>query len=248
MKPARALTLSAVVAAVLVTGCSTVVDGRAMDDGKGCLLSPTGLCIRPDDIPTPTTTTTTATPQRNETPQGGVRVCDGDDCDLSDSPDEVSRLVSESLADVDTMWARINIPVSVEMYRGGIGNCDGNEDDAAAWVCLSTKRGGWNPDVLRAHAAKKGATLEDTVRVIMAHEIGHLVVDQYDATSMDFVIDELRADCMAGGYARLTQSGTSSMGALSVETTARVLSGDRRTAAVQAGYDGNPQKCLEYTP
>jgi len=148
------------------------------------------------------------------------------------------------------MWARINVPVSVEMYKGGIGNCDGDGDaTATAWVCSSTGRGGWNPIALRARSVKENVALDATVRSVMAHEVGHLVVAKYGATSKDFVTNELRADCLAAGYSRWTTTTPySAMGELPLHEMKRALPGDRRNAAVQAGYDGNPQKCLEYTP
>ena len=253
MKLTRTLGISVAAAAVLVSGCTSTVEGRAQDDGKGCKISRVTMqCYDPSEIDPAATTSPAPTPQSNPIPAGtdGVKACDGSKCTFTAADDEISRLVSESLTDVAHMWSNLNVLITLTMYKGGIGKCDGDGDETAtAWVCPSTQRGGWSPAAVRNRAAEKGTTISDTVRSIVAHEMGHMAAAKFGVSSDDFVTNELRADCFAAGYSRWTMKTTdSAMGQLPVETMKRVLAGPRRNAAIDAGYNGTPKTCSEYTP
>lgn len=252
MSLARALGVSAITATVLVSGCTSTVEGRATDDGKGCKISRvTGLCYDPSEVGIPTATSPAPTPQSNPTPAGtGVKACDGDKCAFSAGDDEVSRLVSESLLDVAHMWSNLKVPITVTLFKDGTAGCDVNDDPSAtAWVCAEQHLGGWSPAAMRAQAQKRGASIEEVVRSVMAHEMGHMAAAKFGVSSDDFVTNELRADCFAAGYSRWTMKTTdSAMGQLPVETMKRVLAGPRRNAAIDAGYNGTPKTCSEYTP
>lgn len=258
MKTARALAISAVGATLVLGGCSTAEPPRVQETlttttsatcPSGTVLTKIGKCD-PVDGTTTTTTSPSAAPNANATlPQ--VSACDGAQCDLTNSDDEIDRLVAESLADVSHMWEVSNAPVTLHMYKDGIDGCDVTDDPTAtAWTCVNTHLGGWSPAAIRARAAKQGVTLEETVRSVIAHEVGHIVIAKFGATSTDFVTNETRADCMAGGYAKWTMRDPSSsaMGQLPLSTMKSVLSGPRRAAALDAGYNGTPRTCTEYTP
>ena len=261
MKTVRALGLSAVAAALILSGCSTATDGRAQDDSvsasaagtcpSGYVLTKIGKCA-PVDAATPTTTTSpTAAPNANPSPAlPSVSACDGTQCDLTTSDDEVDRLVAESLADVNTMWSNLNVPVTLHLYKGGAPDCPTpRRGDATSWTCVSTHSGGWSSTALRSWAAEYGATLEDTVRSIIAHEVAHIVLDGAGTSGDDLTTKELRADCLSGGYSNWTMtSGKSSMGQLPLERIKNVLHGSRRAAAVETGYNGTAKTCGEYTP
>ncbi|MCB1258671.1 MAG: hypothetical protein KDB26_16280 [Microthrixaceae bacterium] len=251
MKLTRALGLSAIAATVLVSGCtSTVVEGRAVDDGKGCKISRVTMqCI--DGLETGVETTSpTAAPRVNPSSvPGGVQACDGSQCSFSAGDDEVSLLVSESLTDVWNMWNSIGAGFELTMYKNGIGNCDGNSPSAAAWVCPSTSRGGWSPAVLRSWAEKRGATLRDTVRATVAHEAGHMVLEKYNNDSDDLMTNELRADCMAGIYSKWSvNTEYSAMGELPLSVMQRVLYGSKSKKAIETGFYKDIKDCAEYTP
>lgn len=257
MKLSRALGLSAAAASLILSGCSTATEGRAQQDTattstavvcpSGTVLTKIGKC----DSAT-TTTSPTAAPNANPTATlPSVSACDGTQCDLSTSDDEVDRLVSEALDDVTGMWAKNDVNLTLHMYKNGIGTCDGDNDpSAAAWVCIESHRGGWNSAVIRDTAAKRGATLSDTVRSIVSHEVGHVVLGVFNADRDDLMTDELRADCMGGGYSRWTMldPANSAMGQLTLERTQNVLYGSKSVKAVAAGYHGTPSTCTEYTP
>lgn len=262
MKLNRALGLSAVAASLVLSGCTTATDGRAQDDSistnaagtcpSGYVLTKIGKCAPVDETqPTPTTTSPTAAPNADPIPasEPDVSACDGTKCSFGAGDDEVDGLVSESLDDVTVMWANLNVHYTLHMYKGGIGECRGNSPTATAWTCVYTNRGGWDAADIRARAAKYGATLSDTVRSIIAHEVGHIVLYGWDGEHADGKITELRADCLAAGYSRWTMTTSdSSMGQLPMETMQNVLHGSQRAAAIAAGYNGTPKTCVEYTP
>jgi hypothetical protein len=256
MKTVRALGLSAVAASLILSGCSTATDGRAQQDTAttstsvtcpdGTVLTKIGKC---DSV----TTTTSPSPTPNANPTAAapdVSACDGTRCDLSTSDDEVDRLVSEALDDVAAMWSNLNVPVTLHLYKGGAVDCPTpRRADATSWTCVSTHSGGWSSTALRSWAAEYGATLEDTVRSIIAHEVAHIVLDGAGTSGDDLTTKELRADCLSGGYSNWTMtSGKSSMGQLPLERIKNVLHGSRRAAAVEAGYNGTAKTCGEYTP
>ena len=258
MKTVRALGLSAVVAALVLSGCSTATEGRAQQDTTattstavtcpdGTVLTKIGKC----DPAMTTTTSPSASPNANPIPAApDVSACDGTQCDLTTSDDEVDRLVSEALDDVAHMWKLMNVDVHLHLYKGGAVDCPTpRRADATAWTCVMTNSGGWSPAEMRRWATDHGTSLEDTVRAIVAHEIGHIVIDGFGASSDDMVTDETRADCLAGGYSNWTMTTSdSAMGQLSLDTTKRVLKGPRRNAAIEAGYNGTAKTCAEYTP
>ena len=262
MKTARVLGILAVAAALVLSGCSTATEGRAQDDSistnvvgecpSGYILTKIGKCAPADATqPTPTTTTSPAAPNANPIPasEPDVSACDGTQCDLSTSDDEVDRLVAESLTDVAAMWDRLNVDVTLHLYKDGTVGCQTDSETATAWVCVKSRVGGWNPAEMRKWATDHGTSLEDTIRATVAHEVGHIVIEKFGATSPDMVTNETRADCMAGGYAKWTMTTSdSAMGQLSLDTTKRVLKGPRRNAAVEAGFTGTPKTCVEYTP
>ncbi|MCB1257303.1 MAG: hypothetical protein KDB26_09375 [Microthrixaceae bacterium] len=254
MKPVRALGVAAVTVCLTLAGCTSAVDGVAQQDSgtgivcdEGYELSQIGKCVLADEV-----TLTAPTPVAQPVPaEPSVGACDGLNCDLSVSNDEVDRLIAKSLDDVTVMWAANGVDVTLHMFKNGIGTCDGDgSDSAAAWVCPSSKRGGWSPSVLRSWAVERGATLEDTVRATIAHEVGHMVLHIYNADSDDLDTDELRADCMGGGYAKWTMldPANSAMGQLTLERAQNVLYGSKSGKAVAAGYHGTPSTCTEYTP
>lgn len=254
MKLSRALGLSAVAATLVLGGCSTAEPPRVQDTTtttsavcpSGTVLTKIGKCD-----PVTTTTSPSPTPNANPTaPLPSVSACDGAQCDLTNSDDEVDRLVAESLADVNTMWSNLNVPVTLHLYKGGAVDCPTpRRADATSWTCVSTHSGGWSSTALRSWAAEYGATLEDTVRGIIAHEVAHIVLDGAGTSGDDLTTKELRADCLSGGYSNWTMtSGKSSMGQLPLERIKNVLHGSRRAAAVEAGYNGTAKTCGEYTP
>ncbi|MCB1258710.1 MAG: hypothetical protein KDB26_16475, partial [Microthrixaceae bacterium] len=257
MKRNRALGVSLAAAVLVLTGCtSTAVDGRAQDDNvstsaagtcpSGYVLTKIGKCAPVDEAqPTPTTTTSPSpTPNANPSPaaEPDVSACDGTQCDLANSDDEINRLVAESLDDVANMWKILKVYPSLHLFKGGAVDCPSpRRDDATAWTCVDTRTGGWNPDMIRARAAKYGATLSDAVRSIMAHEIAHVVLDGWGTSGDDVTTKELRADCLAAGYSRWTMTtDKSAMGHLPLENMKSVLHGSRRAAALDAGYNGTP--------
>lgn len=256
MKTARALAISAVGATLVLGGCSTAEPPRAQDTTtttsatcpSGTVLTKIGKCVDA----APTTTSPTAAPNANPSGAAGdVLACDGTQCDLTTSNDEVDRLVAVSLEDVNSMWEASNVSLTVHLYKDGTVGCDVTDDPTAtAWVCVNTHQGGWSPTTIRARAAKQGASLEDTVRSILAHEVGHIVIAKFNATSTDLMTNELRADCMAGGYAKWTMRdpNNSSMGQLPLATMKNVLYGSKSAKALDAGYHGTPTTCTEYTP
>ena len=252
MNLSRALRLSAVAATLVLGGCSTATDGRAQQETStttsvtcpsGYVLTKIGKCVD-----AATTTSPSPTPNANAT-LPSASACDGTKCDLATSDDEVDRLVAESLDDVNKMWATSNVSLTVHLYKDGTVGCQTDSETATAWVCVKSKVGGWNPAEMRTWAADHGTSLEDTIRATVAHEVGHIVIEKFGATSPDMVTNETRADCMAGGYAKWTMTTSdSAMGQLSLDTTKRVLKGPRRNAAVEAGFTGTPTTCTEYTP
>jgi predicted metalloprotease len=264
MKTARAIGLSAVAAALVLSGCSTATDGRAQQDTSttsaavcpsGTVQTKIGKC---DPVSDTTTTSPSATTNANPSPAlPSVSACDGTKCDLSTSDDETDRLVAQSLDDVAAMWKNLNVYPSLHLYKNGAADCpsprkvgvDGKPANATAWTCVLTNSGGWNPENIQTLAAKYGATLSDAVRSIVAHEIGHIVLDGWNTSGDDVTTKELRADCLAAGYSRWTMTtGKSSMGQLPLERMKNVLHGSRRAAALDAGFTGTPKTCTEYTP
>lgn len=263
MKLNRALGVSFTAAALVLTGCtSTAVDGRAQDDSvstnaagecpSGYVLTKIGKCAPADAAaPTPTTTSQSAAPNANPSPAvPDVSACDGTQCNLTTSDDEIDRLVAESLADVADMWKRMNIPVTLHLYKNGAADCPSpRRDDATSWTCVKAHSGGWNPAAMRSWAVEYGATLSDAVRSIMAHEIAHVVLDGWGTSGDDVTTKELRADCLAGGYSNWTMTtDQSALGQLPLATMKNVLHGSRRAAAIEVGYNGTAKKCSEYTP
>ncbi|MCB1258652.1 MAG: hypothetical protein KDB26_16185, partial [Microthrixaceae bacterium] len=209
MKTVRAIGLSAVAAALVLSGCSTATPPRAQETSttttsatcpSGTVLTKIGKCD-PVDGTTTTTTSPSAAPNANPTAAlPSVSACDGTQCDLTNSDDEIDRLVAESLADVNKMWASSNVSVTLHLYKDGAPDCQsGRIASATAWTCVDTRTGGWNPALLRTWAANHDATLEDTVRATIAHEVGHVIIDSFGASTDDMVTDETRADCMAAG-------------------------------------------------
>lgn len=259
MKTARALAISAVAASLILSGCSTETGGRAQQDNttttttsavcpSGTVLSKIGKCVDA----APTTTSPSAAPNANPTATlPSVSACDGTQCDLTTSDDEVDRLVAKSLTDVNRMWKSLNVDVSLHLYKDGAADCPSpRRDDATAWTCVLTHSGGWNPAEMRAWATDHGTSLEDTVRATIAHEIGHVVLDGWGTAGDDLVTKETRADCLAGGYAKWTtlDPNNSAMGQLTLDTMKRVFKGPHRNAAVEAGFTGTPKTCASWTP
>ncbi|MCB1258545.1 MAG: hypothetical protein KDB26_15650, partial [Microthrixaceae bacterium] len=146
MKTARALAISAVAATLVLGGCSTATEGRAQQDNgvtstavtcpDGTVLTKIGKC----DPATPTTTSPSPTPNANPLPTApDVSACDGTQCDLTTSDDEVDRLVAESLADVNKMWATSNVSLTVHLYKDGTVGCQTDSETATAWVCVKSR-------------------------------------------------------------------------------------------------------------
>ena len=232
MKTARVLGISAVAASLILSGCSTATDGRAQETST-------------------TTTSPTAAPNANPLPTTpDVLACDGTQCDLANSDDEINRLVAESLADVAAMWKSLNVDVSLHLFKGGAVDCPTpRRADATAWTCVSTHSGGWNPTEMLSRSAKRGATIEDTVRSIIAHEVAHVVLAGGNAASGDLMTDEIRADCLAAGYSNWTMTtDQSSLGQLPLDRMKNVLYGSKSAKAMDAGYTGTPKTCASWTP
>lgn len=255
MKTARVLGISAVAASLILSGCSTATPPRAQDTTTttsvtcpdGTVLSKIGKCVDA----APTTTSPSPTPNANPTATlPSVSACDGTQCDLSASNDEIDRLVAESLDDVAHMWRNLKVYPTLHLFKNGAVDCpSGREKDASAWTCVLTNSGGWNPAEMRLVSAKRGATIEDTVRSIIAHEVAHVVLDSWNAAGDDLMTKEVRADCLAAGYSRWTMTtGKSSMGELPLERMKNVLYGSKSAKAMQAGYDGTPGTCASWTP
>ena len=253
MNIARSIGIAALAATFALTGCSTAVDGAAQGASTetvcpdGYILTKIGKCV---DATTTTTTSPTAAPNANPTTElPSVSACDGTQCDLTASDDEIDRLVSEALDDVTAMWANLNVTYTLHMYKDGIVGCDVNDDpNATGWVCAKQGVGGWNPTAMRTWASDRGASLEDTVRATIAHEVGHIVTELFGATHPDLMTNELRADCMAAGYSRWTVTTTdSAMEPLPLSRMKNVLYGSESARALDAGYTGTPRTCTEYT-
>lgn len=257
MKTARALVISAVAATLVVSGCSTATEGRAQQDTaatstavtcpSGTVLTKIGKC----DPATTTTTSPSASPNANPIPTApDVSACDGDNCSLETSDDEISRLVAESIADVAAMWKIMGVDVSLHLFKGGAADCPTpRRADATAWTCVASHSGGWNPTEMLSRSAKRGATIEDTVRSIIAHEVAHVVLAGGNAASGDLMTDEIRADCLAAGYSNWTMTtDQSSLGQLPLERMKNVLYGSKSAKAMDAGYHGTAKTCGEYTP
>lgn len=254
MKLSRALGLSAVAAALVLSGCSTATEGRAQQDTAttstsvtcpdGTVLTKIGKC---DSVTT--TTSPSPTPNANPIPAlPSVSACDGDNCNLAASNDEIDRLVAESLDDVAHMWRNLKVYPTLHLFKNGAVDCpSGREEDASAWTCVLTNSGGWNPAEMRSVSAKRGATIEDTVRSIIAHEVAHVVLDGWNSSGDDLMTKEVRADCLAAGYSRWTMTTSdSAMGELPLERMKNVLYGSKSAKAMQAGYDGTPQTCASW--
>ena len=255
MKTARALGLSAVATSLVLSGCSTATEGRAQHDTSTTTTSavcPSGTVLTKIGKCAPTTTTSPpAAPNANPSPVlPSVSACDGTKCDLTTSDDEVDRLVSESLTDVAAMWKRLNVDVTLHLYKDGAVDCPHGREESApatAWTCVSTHSGGWNPTAMHARSAERGAPIEDTVRSIVAHEVAHVVLDGWNAAGDDLMTKEVRADCLAAGYSRWTMTtGKSSMGQLPLERMKNVLYGSKSAKAMDAGYNGTPQTCASW--
>ncbi len=258
MKTVRALGLSAVAASLVLSGCSTETGGRAQQEASttttsvvcpsGTVMSKIGKCVD-----AAVTTSPSAAPNANPSPVlPSVSACDGTQCDLSTSDDEIDRLVAQSLDDVAVMWKRLNVDVTLHLYKDGAVDCPHGREESApatAWTCVSTHSGGWNPTAMHARSAERGAPIEDTVRSIVAHEVAHVVLDGWNAAGDDLMTKEVRADCLAAGYSRWTMTtDKSSMGQLPLERMKNVLYGSKSAKAMDAGYNGTPRTCTEYTP
>lgn len=257
MKTARVLGISAVAAALALSGCSTATPPRAQETSttttsvvcpSGTVLTRIGKC---DPVSETTTTSPTAAPNANPTATlPSVSACDGAKCDLSTSDDEIDRLVAESLADVSQMWKNLNVSPTLHLYKNGAVDCPHGREESApatAWTCVSTHSGGWNPTAMRARSAERGATIEDTVRSIIAHEVAHVVLDGWNSAGDDLMTKEVRADCLAAGYSRWTMTTSdSAMGELPLERMKNVLYGSKSAKAMDAGYNGTPGTCASW--
>ena len=170
MNIARSIGIAALAATFALTGCSTAVDGAAQGASTetvcpdGYILTKIGKCV---DATTTTTTSPTAAPNANPTTElPSVSACDGTQCDLTASDDEIDRLVSEALDDVTAMWANLNVTYTLHMYKDGIVGCDVNDDpNATGWVCAKQGVGGWNPTAMRTWASDRGASLEEPFEI-----------------------------------------------------------------------------------
>ncbi|WP_163742342.1 hypothetical protein [Mycolicibacterium fallax] len=158
--------------------------------------------------------------------------------------------MSESIVDVANMWKNLNVNPNLHLYKNGAADCPhGRDVSATAWTCVSTHTGGWNPALLRSWAVERGATLSDTIRATIAHEVAHVVLDGWNSAGDDLMTKEVRADCLAAGYSRWTMTTSdSAMGQLPLERMKNVLYGSKSAKAMDAGYTGTPKTCASWTP
>lgn len=190
MKLTRALGLSVITAAVLVSGCtSTVVEGRATDDGKGCKISRVTMQCYDPSMPGFPTTSPTAAPQSRRAPTETAEL-------IEYTPSPVNSLIFRIGSDADTFW------------YDTLGSA---YDRPGRYIALPTPITGdscWL-DTLSAKACKddviwvvsKMESLQRSagdlgVAFIIGHEVGHHVQASRDWDDYS----ELGADCLAGVY------------------------------------------------
>lgn len=180
------------------------------------------------------------------------------------TPGTIDYVSAMAVSDAVEMWGELGLPLTGIKGAGfSLGDTPpacAREEDAGTF-CRTSKYVVWSRDELGGWARTGGDLVP---AFVMAHEVGHAAQVAYGVKS-EGDVRERGADCLSGVYARwvmedssdrfaadepsLTRAWTTFMDAVNRPTaveTAKVRA--ERTHAFNAGFDGNPNVCWNYTP